>query len=267
MKIAGCCFCLRKLLLFVVIILQSTPSAICLAGNNSNKRHKPLAKRSTKDALIIEQGLKERGFSYVIGSDESGRGCIAGGLITASCCILEAATESIIQGVDDSKRLTKESRDRIHQEILSKPDIFVWSVATKSSQEIDDITLEQATQDCFQESIDDVIQQLRQRVDFNPKNVEHTSIYSIIDGNKSPNLNPITSRAWKRGDEMVYSVALASIIARCHHEKIITGLAAEFPLYQFDKNGCYASRQHTEALHQHGPSPVHRQSCKPVKGR
>jgi ribonuclease HII len=242
----------------------------------SNKRQLPLRKRSLKDALQIEEGLYKRGFRYIIGSDESGTGCIAGPIVTASCCCVTGCASSsriLIEGVDDAKRLTRTLRRDIYQVILDHPDHFAWAVATRSNQVIDELSLEQATKECFQESIENVVQQIKhthgeavvQEQD------DQSLFYSICDGHKSQKLisndSRIPSRAWKAGDEVVYTVALASIIARCHHEQIMEDMALQYKGYWLEDNEGYPSRQHIEALHAHGPSPVHRQSCKPVKDR
>ena len=92
-------------------------------------------------------------------------------------------------------------------------------------------------------------------------------VYSIVDGHKSPAKLPVTSRPYKAADEIVYSVSLASIIARRHHEIIMEDLATQYPLYCFEDHGGYPTRGHIEALHRHGPSSVHRMSTKPVKDR
>jgi len=266
----------------------------CVQGFASKHRKKnlPLRKRPFKDTLIIEQDLHQRGFRFILGSDESGMGTLAGPLVAACCCILPsrttAAESAIIDGVDDSKLLSKETRDRIHSEIMCRPDTFVWSVATRSSTEIDSTSLEQATQECFQECIEAVRDKLlhhhhHHHLDLSPTKDDDNDIdtddddgaddssclfYCIVDGHKSPGkLSMISARPLKRADEIVYTVALASIIARCHHETIMSDLAIQYPLYGFAEHGGYPTRDHIQALHQHGPSVVHRQLCKPVRDR
>lgn len=258
-------------------------------ASKQRKKSLPLRKRPLKDLLVIEQDLRRRGFRFIIGSDESGRGCIAGPVVAASFCVVPdllllsspssiSSSDVFIDGVDDSKILSREERERIYQEILSRSDAVVWSVVTRSNEQIDETSLEQATQECFKESIENVVEQLQTRLallegetadsDSNNDKVDSKDLfYSIVDGHRSPTKLPMTSRPYKGADEIVYSVALASIIARCHHETIMTDLAALHPLYSFEDHGGYPTRGHVEALHQHGPSSVHRMSTKPVKDR
>lgn len=250
----------------------------CLASKN-RKNSLPLRKRPVKDLFVIEQDLQKRGFRFVIGSDESGRGCIAGPVVAASFCVVPnmlslslpssiASSEVYIDGVDDSKVLTKTERDQIYKEVLNRPDTFVWSVVTRSNEQIDETSLEQATQECFQESIENVMEQLRSRLALTEEDTGLKNLfYSIVDGHKSPAKLSITSRPYKSADEIVYSVALASTIARCHHETIMDDLATQYPLYCFEDHGGYPTRGHVEVLHRYGPSSVHRMSTKPVKDR
>ena len=265
--------------IFLVFGFQLPPSE-CLASK-TRKKSLPLRKRPLRDTLVIEQDLQQRGFRFIIVSDESGRGCIAGPVVAASCCCIvpdlfsrsttsnkNPSPDVFIEGVDDSKVLTKASRERIYQEILNRPDAFVWSVAVRSNEQIDDTSLEQATQDCFQDCIETVMEQLQTRFDLTTNEEDlNNDFYSIVDGHKSPAKLSITSRPYKGADEIVYSVALASIIARCHHETIMSDLGILHPLYRFESHGGYPTRDHVQALHQHGPSSVHRMSCKPVKDR
>ena len=260
-----------KLSILLLLLLHASSIHLCvsLASRQDLKKQKPLRQR--KDTLSVERHLQHiRGYRYVIGSDDSGRGCIAGPVVTASCCIvgdLQDENAVIIPEVDDSKLLSRESRNRIYETILSRPKSFVWAVASRSNQDIDATSMDQATQECFQETIESVINQLQELDGKNMPPLEDDNImrfYSIIDGHKSPKIS-ISSRPWKGGDEMVYSVALASILARVTHEYIMENTS--IPLYGFEDNHGYPTRSHIQALHQHGPSAIHRKSCKPVQGR
>jgi ribonuclease HII len=121
-------------------------------------------------------------------------------------------------------------------------------------------------------------------------------MYSIVDGDASPKNVSVTSRPWIRGDATVYTVALASILARVTRDAMMQQAACDFykknannnnddddsnnncndsyqncrvddDYYGFYAHGGYPSRQHLEALHRYGPSLLHRKSCKPVQDR
>jgi ribonuclease HII len=230
---------------------RSTPSR---HGN----RRKPLRQRD--DVWAIERALLPE-FTHVIGSDESGSGCIAGPVVTASCCVRDNAADGLwIDGVDDSKSLSTKDRERIYEAIVQNPSRYLWSIQERSAAEIDEQSATNATLNCFQDSIEDVVSQLRAEY-------PHCQPYSIVDGHRSPKVDGCTSRPWKQGDAYVYTVALASVLARVTRDRHMALAAVKYPLYDFDRNGGYPSRAHTEILHQHGYSPIHRQSCKPVLNR
>jgi ribonuclease HII len=219
----------------------------------------PRRRRKSDDVLAIEKELTERGFHPILGSDESGRGCIAGPVVAASCCILQDWSEySPIEGVGDSKTLTPEQRERIYKEVADHPDIYEWEVALRSNTEIDDSNILLATLECFAESIERLSESLP----------EDHNAYSIVDGKKGPKLSvDIPSRPWVKGDAEVYTVALASIIAKVTRDNLSTQWHEDHPEYGFDIHKGYATRDHIEALHKHGPCPLHRMSFKSLKGR
>eukprot|EP00521_Asterionellopsis_glacialis_P010942 CAMPEP_0195306846 /NCGR_PEP_ID=MMETSP0707-20130614/37410_1 /TAXON_ID=33640 /ORGANISM="Asterionellopsis glacialis, Strain CCMP134" /LENGTH=215 /DNA_ID=CAMNT_0040371075 /DNA_START=167 /DNA_END=814 /DNA_ORIENTATION=- len=211
--------------------------------------------------MAAEAGLRDRGFRYVIGSDESGRGCIAGPVVAASCCILTDPLSEYtpLPGVDDSKLLEKDERDRIFEHIISHPETYAYSVAEVSNTHIDEVNILKATMDCFRICIEDLAKQ---------ENFPLEETYSIVDGKKAPKLEmKFTSRPWVRGDAEVHTIALASIIAKVTRDRIMTELDGVYPEYSFGIHKGYPSRDHIVALHTHGPCAIHRQSTKPVKSR
>jgi len=217
--------------------------------------------QKSKGPMSAEKGLRDRGFRYVIGSDESGRGCIAGPVVAASCCILTDPLSDYtpLTGVDDSKLLEEDERNRIYEHIVNHPDIYSYSVAEVSNTHIDEVNILKATMDCFRNSIEDLATK---------ENFPLEETYSVVDGKKAPKLEmKFTSRPWVRGDAEVHTIALASIIAKVTRDRIMTELNEVYPEYGFDIHKGYPSRDHIVALHTHGPCAIHRKSTKPVKSR
>jgi ribonuclease HII len=216
-------------------------------------------RRKSDDILSVEKGLVERGFNSIIGSDETGRGSVAGPVVAASCCVLADWSEyNAIAGVGDSKTLTPEERERIYAEVISKPGLYVWEVAQRTSKQIDDSNILMATMECFQESIEAVASKLP----------DDSVSYSIVDGKKSPKLSiKLPCRPWVKGDAEVYTVSLASILAKVTLDRLCSEWHQEYPEYGFDVNKGYATREHVEAIHRYGPCPLHRLSFKSLKGR
>ena len=228
-----------------------------LQARKSNAR-----RRGCSDVLHVEKGLNERGFHPIIGSDESGRGCIAGPVVAASCCVLidDWSEYTPIEGVNDSKMLSSKERERIFDRVVSDPDRYVWKIAERSNQEIDDSNILLATMECFKESIEGVAERLTDS--------QHRP-YSIVDGKKTPKLSVkgLPCRPFVKADANVYTVALASILAKVSRDRLAAGWAESYPEYGFDTHKGYAVPEHIEAIHRYGPCPIHRLSFKSLKGR
>lgn len=217
----------------------------------SQALQRPLHSRS--DPLEIE---RRQAPHLVIGSDESGSGCIAGPIVAASCCIVAPlSTYQPIVGVDDSKRLDESDRERIYREIIGQPNVYRWTIESRSATEIDASTALTATLEAFEDSIEKLACKL-----------PSTDLYSIVDGHKSPRVS-IPSRPMPQADAIVYTVALASVLARVTRDRLMTNADSDYPEYGFVQHAGYPTREHILALHQHGRSPLHRVTCHPVKGR
>lgn len=246
-------------------------------------------KRQNLDELLkVETDLHRRGYRYIIGSDDTGgAGCIAGPVVVASCCVLKpfssflwCTTSSseflvsqsamrVLNKVNDCKDLTPEVRQEIYDTVHSYPNIFAVSIAKRYPSEIDELNLSKVTQHAFAESIEVL-------ADKNKLPFEET--FAIVDGRLSPKVysskrtaethRPFSVRPFVNGDAHVYTVALASILARVEHEKIMMDLHIKYPLYGFDQNFGFGTKHHIEAIHKHGAiENIHRMSFKQVKGR
>ena len=211
------------------------------------------------DPLAVEVDVEARGYHPIIGSDESGRGCIAGPVVAASCCILaDLSHYQPIEGVADSKLLSPSDRERIFEEVTSHPNIYAWHISQRSSQDIDNSNIMIATMECFKDSIEGLVATL-------PSN--HTA-YSIVDGEKTPKLSVgVPCRPYVGGDKHVYTVSLASILAKVTRDRLAVAWHDNFPEYGFDQNKGYITPEHTYAIHKLGPCPLHRRSFKSLRGR
>ena len=222
------------------------------------------AKRRPKqntDILWVEKALrKDRGFFPVLGSDESGRGAVAGPVVVATCAVVCETWENYtpIEGVKDSKELSPEEREIVYAQVIAQPEIYIWSVAEQSSEAIDESNIQQAALECFKDSIEQVVAKLP----------EGHNAYSIVDGKKGPKLTvDVPSRPWVQGDKEVYSVALASILAKVTRDRMAQEWHKLYPEYGFDIHKGYATRDHVEKIHKYGPCSIHRRSFRTLKGR
>mmetsp|Transcript_19148 Transcript_19148/g.41583 ORF Transcript_19148/g.41583 Transcript_19148/m.41583 type:complete len:355 (-) Transcript_19148:340-1404(-) len=298
-------------------------------GRNTPKR----TRIDTDDILSYERTLiTDRGYSYVLGSDESGRGSIAGPVVTASCCILtlsdngevidpshlptvgllplpEGSSSNNCKLIQDSKQLSPEDRERVYEVIVNNPQVYAFSVAQRSNIEIDETNnILTSSMEAFQESIEDLAQnklfphifssqqnilldgsnQIKNFDDNStnsgksssdsdadvpiviPDDWEDCGCYGIVDGKKAPKVSTAPSfpcRPMVKADQQVYTVALASIIAKVTLDRMTEEWHKLYPLYGFNENKGYATRDHIEAIHENGPCPLHRMTFKSLKGR
>lgn len=222
----------------------------------------------------LEQSIRSRGFPFVVGCDEVGRGALAGPVMAASCClllkpsltladvntILEEEAEELFCLVGDSKVLSESSRNTIYQKILQKPELYAYSYAERDAQDIDRLNIQKASMECFAESIETLVMKYQ---------LPENTTYCIVDGNKSPKLNSsISCRPYVKGDAHVLTIAMASILAKVKRDQYMTTEAHRlYPDYGFDVHKGYPTKNHILAIHKYGPSPIHRMSFRPLKGR
>ena len=264
---------------------------------------------SKSDAPVPDRNSKHSTYTYthILGSDESGTGAIAGPVVTVSCSVLNMDLSASQSGygyaplgsVRDSKQLSLDECQTIFKHVQQHtPTTYQWAYSVKTATEIDDGGLIPTTQLAFGESIQQLMHQIIATTSNTttstatianpnanaPTTAKHR-FYSIVDGSKSPSsqsllLLPshrdlhnqtftINSRPWPRADATVYTVALASCLARAVHQQIVQRqLESRHPQFEFDTHGGYPSRRHLELLHRYGPiEGVHRRSCQPVRDR
>jgi len=180
----------------------------------------------------------------VAGVDEVGRGPLVGDVVTAAV-ILDA--NKPIAGLADSKKLSDKKRDALY--ILIMENALAVSVGRASPTEIDEINILQATMLAMQRAV--------MGLSITPQHV-------LIDGNRCPSL-VMSSQAIVKGDARVDEISAASIIAKVTRDREMQVLDAEFPQFGFAKHKGYPTKLHMEMIEQHGVTPHHRRSFKPVK--
>ena len=196
------------------------------------------------DLWMHERGCLQRGFSFVAGVDEAGRGPLAGPVV--ACCA-SLPQEFNIGEINDSKQLTAAVRDRIYDRIIS--DGISFGIGIVHSDEIDRINILQATYAAMRLSV----AALPQPPDF-----------LLIDGLPVPNLFGCMQLAIVSGDSLSVSIAAASIIAKVTRDRMMRNYSVQYPEYGFHQHKGYGSAMHLAALRRHGPCPIHRRSFSPV---
>ena len=191
------------------------------------------------DKFLYERELTERGFKYVCGVDEVGRGPLAGPVV---CAAVIMRADSIVEGVDDSKKLTAKKREKLSA--LIKQNAIAWAICRVEPQIIDEINILQATRLCMKNAVES----LSVRPDF-----------VLTDGNMTLDIS-IPQQSVVGGDSACYSIGAASIIAKVYRDEVMDEYAAEYPVYAFEKNKGYGTAAHIAAIKECGICPIHRRS-------
>ncbi len=191
------------------------------------------------DWLEYENKAKAKGYTAICGVDEAGRGPLAGPVCAAAVILPD---DTIIEGVNDSKKLSEKKREALFDVIISS--VRSYSIAYATVDEIENMNILNATMLAMKRAVEGL-------------NVK--ADYAMIDGNRLPNLD-IDSEFIIKGDAKSMSIAAASILAKVSRDRLLYEYAKEYPQYHFDKHKGYGTKAHVEALKKYGPCPYHRLS-------
>lgn len=191
-----------------------------------------------------ERELIAQGLSLIAGVDEAGCGSWAGPVYAAAVIL---PLHSRIALIRDSKRLSLNQRTRVIDDIKHKS--LAWAVGTASHQEVDQLNIRQAAFLAMRRAI--------AALSVQPQVI-------LADGFMIPELS-IPCRRIIGGDRLVKSIAAASIIAKVERDIELEKLDKQFPGYGFVDHKGYGTKQHQDALHRLGPSPIHRMTYEPIK--
>lgn len=187
--------------------------------------------------LQYEQNLQQQGCVYIAGIDEAGRGPLAGPMVVAGVIM---PLDDIIEGVNDSKKLSEKKRDKLFDLIMQKA--IDVQVAVIGHQQIDQLNILNATKLGMMQCINGFA------------NVDHV----LIDAVKLETAVPTTFII--HGDALSYSIAAASIIAKVTRDRLMVEYDKQYPQYNFAKHKGYGTKEHVALLQQHGPCAIHRKT-------
>jgi ribonuclease HII len=193
----------------------------------------------------FERALRPEGVATIAGVDEVGRGCWAGPVYAAAAILPDGLKH---RHLNDSKILIAEYREEISHFLCTHTEIH-WSIGIASVEEIDTHNILQASLLAMRRAV----QGLRLQPHL-----------CLIDGNKKAGL-PCEEKTIVDGDALCPSIAAASVIAKVARDRAMSDLAALYPAYGLDKHKGYGTPEHQRALALHGPSPIHRQSFRPIR--
>lgn len=186
-----------------------------------------------------EERLYNEGYTSVCGCDEAGRGPLCGPVVAAAV-ILPLGIE--IEGLNDSKKLTEKKREKLFDIIKEKA--IAYAIAEASPEEIDEINILNASMLAMRRAVE----ALSTKADF-----------ALIDGNCSRGFE-IPTETVVSGDAKSCSIAAASILAKVTRDRGCIDLDREYPMYGIAKHKGYPTKDHMNAVREHGPSPIHRKT-------
>lgn len=193
-----------------------------------------------------DRALKQKGYGWIAGLDEAGRGPWAGPVVAAAVILADPEPEDLI-GLNDSKRLTPIARQRLYPLVCKQA--LAWGLGVVPARVIDEINILQATRRAMIHALN----RLRMTPDC-----------LLVDGITRLDTR-IEQFLLKGGDGLSVSIAAASILAKVSRDRIMVALDKKFPQYRFAENKGYGTPVHLQALKRHGPCPYHRWSFRPVK--
>ncbi|MCB5247477.1 MAG: ribonuclease HII [Candidatus Cloacimonetes bacterium] len=195
-------------------------------------------------ALYLHDLSLPQGPRRLIGTDEAGRGALAGPVVVAAVALDYSAP---IPGINDSKKLTPIHRERLFELITASA--LAYRIVEIDAAWIDAHNILQATLKGMREAVCAIAA----RGDL-----------CLIDGNQMPPGLPCPANCLIRGDSLSACVAAASILAKVHRDRLMAGYDPQFPLYGFAKHKGYGTAAHLQAISDHGPCPIHRRSFAPL---
>jgi len=214
-----------------------------------------------------EKKLWKQGYKFVVGLDESGRGPLAGPVVAAAVFIVRQIStidQSMVLKIRDSKKLSEKQRNFYYTNLVNHENIR-WGVGIVSEKVIDKINILEATKLAMQKACAHIL--------------ENVSMgFLLIDGNFKINSKIVRQRLRQRltlpddnkqksiikGDEKVFSIAAAGIIAKVTRDRIMRKMHKKYPAYGFNRHKGYGTALHIKNLESFGPCKIHRKTFRPV---
>lgn len=214
-----------------------------------------------KRILQEEKKLWKKGYKIVVGLDEVGRGCLAGPVVAAAVALLVSDNKSTKKEIKnlkikDSKKLTVGQREKFYKFFTSLPAIK-WEIGKVSEKVIDKINIKNASELAMEKALNSLIKNNK---------INRKDIFLIIDGQylKNSNLKRFNHKLVVKGDEMVFSCAVASILAKVTRDNIMNKHSIKYPEYKFKSHKGYPTREHLRIIEKYKLLPIYRKSFNPV---
>ncbi len=191
-----------------------------------------------EDLMKYENQLLNEGVRLMCGVDEVGRGPLAG---PVTCAAVIMPLDDLIQGVNDSKKVSKNKREKLSEIIKAKA--IAYSIVSYDNHQIDEMNILEATKSCMKDAVNSLA--------IKPEVVLIDALKLDLDCKVVPIVH---------GDAISYSIAAASIIAKTARDEFMKEMADKYPGYGFERNAGYGTAEHIAALKSFGPTPIHRKT-------
>lgn len=176
---------------------------------------------------------------YICGVDEAGRGPLCGPVAAAAVILPEGL---IIDGVDDSKKLSEKKREELYNIIIENA--VSYSVVFEDEKTIDEINILNASMRAMEKAIN---------------SLDPQADFALIDGNCSRGIT-LPNKTVVKGDSLSHSIACASILAKVTRDRLLLEYDKKYPMYGFASHKGYGTKAHYEAIEKYGILPIHRRS-------
>lgn len=196
-------------------------------------------------SLELDNEYYKQGYQYIVGCDEAGRGCLLGPVFAAAVILPKGFSSPLI---NDSKKLTAKQRDEAYEIIIKNA--IAYAISSVDADTIDEVNILNASRMAMQQAI---------------AKLNHTYDLILTDCMKMKGYEvPVVDLI--HGDALSQAIAAASILAKVSRDRLCEELDKEYPAYHIKKNKGYGTKDHLQALKEHGPvKHLHRFSYAPIK--
>ena len=187
----------------------------------------------------LEDKYVSEGYELICGTDEAGRGCLAGPVVAAACILPRGL---LIGGLNDSKKLSPKRREELFDVIVGS--VVTYGIAEASVEEIDEMNILAASQLAMRRAVG---------------KLSPSPALVLVDGNIARDF-PIRAVPVVHGDAVSPSIAAASILAKVYRDRLMVDLDRLYPEYGFAKHKAYCTAEHEAAIRKYGISDCHRKT-------
>ena len=200
---------------------------------------------NAEEKLQYERALQAKGYRYIVGVDEVGRGPLAGPVVCAAV-VMPLDENDLIVGVDDSKKVSAKKRDQLSE--LIKEKAIAYTMVEVSEKTIDEINILEATKLGMKRAVEGLVL---------PDGSKPEIV--ITDGNMTLDID-LPQFSVVHGDALSYSIGAASIIAKVYRDGMMDEYAKQYPHYGFEQNQGYGTAAHIQGIKEYGLCPIHRRT-------